>query len=189
MPNYRQDFEDMTGGRQAREYKNATILGQEMANEHIDNLARQKQAQEMRASRDTQALDEARAVGQAEGLGMGSQTIDSMNQLGEVSQQAMMEAAVPYVQQVIQGLQQGASQEEAMAFIQQNAEPELHDTIMQMVSQEAQAIQQAEASGSQVPQEQVSGEAYPQQQASPITKSAEQILAETLGMGEQQQGM
>lgn len=174
-------------GEQAEAEQLASMRGEEIANQKIQGLVQQKEAQQMRTARDQDAMQQARAYGQNEGaeavvngLGMGSQTIESMQQLDQVSEQAMMESAGSYVQQALQALQQGIPPQEIDAMISQNVEPELQEVVRGMLSQEMQAMQAAQQNQPQAP-----GQAQAPQ--SPITGTAQQILAETLAGPQQQQ--
>lgn len=187
MPNYRQDLADRDLGQKIRIDKQAENIGDELANQKIQSMVRAKQDQQMRDSHMRGVEENARVQGQIEGmdaavggLEMGSQTVDSIGQLGQVSQESLQEAAMPYFQQAIQALEQGTPPQEIDKMISEAVEPEVQGTLRQMLGQamqEMQAQQQAEQ------QPQASGITPPPSMA---TEASKAIMAETGSQGQQQ---
>lgn len=175
-------------GAMAEEDARVEARSGELANQKIQGMVQQKQMDNMRASRDQQFQDEARMQGQIEGmdavtqgLGMGQEAAQGMQQqAGQANEQAMQEAAMTYVGQALEALQQGMDPQEIDAMITEGVEPELQPVVRQMLGQEMQRMnQQRQGQGGQ--------QGAPQGQQSTAGNASEAILQQTAQLGQAQQ--
>ena len=155
MPNYRQELSNRA------EQERLAAKGQEMENNdrinaHANIVAdrrdqefmRQHETENMQNAMASQSMNNAYNAGATDivdRLGMGSKTIEGMNQLNQVSQESKMQASSQYVNQAIQGLKQGMDPREIDQMITDGVEPELQGTVRNMLGKEIQKIKQAEA--------------------------------------------
>lgn len=176
-------------GREAEANASIDANASELANQRIAKMVEGQQAERMKASRDKQFIDEARMQGQTEGadaviegLGMGSQTVEGMQQLDQVSQESLVEAATPYVGQAMEALHQGMDPRKIDAMISESVEPELQSVVRQMLGQEMEDIKMQQAS-----QQQQGSQGVPQAPPSAASDASNAILTQGQGQGIPQQ--
>ena len=119
-----------------------------------------------------------------QGLQMGSQTIEGMQQLEGERQNAMMQEANATADQAIDALRQGMDPQEIDAMIDQNVPPEMNGMVKEILNQKIidMSNQQQELNATSG-----SGQVQTGRPPSPVTAAANDILAQSMQTMQPQQ--
>ncbi len=136
---------DERRGRDARTEELAQIRGSEIANEQRNA----EKAQAMEQQR--QEMNQEDAYNAGVGMGMGSQTIESMQQQQAMQEQSMNDAAMNILSEIQNAQSQGASQEQIQKMMK-SIPPELQGIVgdLYIQQQEQAQAQQEQTAGSPI---------------------------------------